>query len=85
MALPLLPIITSLVSTFATKKIPAFSQTVGDFAKTKTNYLAIAAFTYGMDRLTTDPDDWVGHLYTLGSLVLVVYRDTMHRYKNNGE
>ena len=81
MAIPILGLIGPLISAFKESSvgqtsIPGFKQNVGEFLSSKTNNLGNASFVYGVTLLTTNPDNWIGHLYTFGGLLAWFLKDS---------
>ena len=78
----LIPIITAAISAFkdsptGQKKIPGFSQNVGELLTSKTNMLVSSpAIGYGITILSSDPHDKIGHAYLLLGIGLAFLRDT---------
>lgn len=78
----MLSVITNLISSFASSKvgqapIPGFSQNVGELLTSKTNMLTnFPAITYGISRLSENPQDPIGHTYLIIGIGLTFLRDT---------
>ena len=73
MPLPIIPIITGIISSFSGKKIPGFAQTVKEFATSKTNGVGAILVTFGLSLIVQDTGSFTGHFYTvLGALAWVL-------------
>lgn len=70
----LLKIVPTLISAFVNspvgkKKIPGFSQTIGEFVTSKTNNTANLGIIYGIYLNSQDPNSYWGHLFVFVSLI----------------
>ena len=80
-ALKLLETLTPILK----KKIPLFNQTVGQFSKSKTNFLGMAMMSAGAYMLFLNDNSAFGMLLFTNGLGIMTLRDTIHKGNKNNE
>ena len=83
MPLPIVPIITGLISAFGEKKVPGFSQSVKEFTTSKTNLTGGGLFGYGLSLLLTDPSNKIGHFYLIIGALAPMIKDAIVKIKSS--
>jgi hypothetical protein len=78
--------IQTLISSFVASKvgqtkIPGFSQKIGEFTTSKTNFAGSPLTLYGGYLLTQDPSNVIGHAYLIGGVALIAIKDAIVKLK----
>ena len=82
----MIPLVTNLISAFVSSKVgqtkvPGFSQSVGEFATSKTNLTSSPLVVYGTYLLSQDPSNAIGHAYLVGGVALIAIKDAIVKIK----
>ena len=71
----------NFIQPFLIKKIPLFSQTVGQFSKSKSNNVAVIVLLFGINIATADITSVIGHFYILAGITIFVLKDAIVKIK----
>lgn len=81
--IPIPLIMQGLVSAFASKKVPLYSQTVKEFVTSKTNQAGVSVMGYGAYLLAIDPTNYIGHGYLIGGYLVTTIKDAIIKIKTS--